>query len=187
VLAAGAWSDEIAASFGLRLPIRARALQMILTTPAPLDTLRPVLGAVGRKLSLKQLPDGAFLVGGGWLGDLLPNRHSYKLDPEQVQGNMQAARDLFAPVAEQRVARAWCGLEAFSFDGIPFIGAIPDLDGVILACGFSGHGFALAPAIGRCVADMLAGQAVPALAGLSPARMATFDPAQVEAFIANRK
>ena len=187
VLAAGAWSDEIAASFGLRLPIRARALQMILTTPAPPDTLRPVLGAVGRKLSLKQLPDGAFLVGGGWLGDLLPNRHSYKLDPEQVQGNMQAARDLFAPVAEQRIARAWCGVEAFSFDGIPFIGAIPDLEGIILACGFSGHGFALAPAIGRAVADMLAGQAVPALDGLSPARMTTFDPAQVEAFIADRK
>src|SRR5439155_13656801 len=31
VLAAGAWSDDIAASIGLRLPIRTRALQMILS------------------------------------------------------------------------------------------------------------------------------------------------------------
>ena len=187
VLAAGAWSDELAASLGLRLPIRTHALQMILTTPAPPDMLRPVLGAVGRKLSLKQLADGAFLVGGGWLGDLMPNRHSYKLVPEQVQGNMQTARDLFPAVAGQRIARAWCGLEAFSLDSTPFIGAVPGLNGIILACGFSGHGFALAPAVGRAVADLLAGQAVPELDSLSPARMASFDPAQVEAYIANRK
>jgi sarcosine oxidase, subunit beta len=187
VLAAGAWSDEIAASLDLLLPIRTRALQMVRTTPAPLDTLRPVLSAVGRKLSLKQLVDGAFLIGGGWLGELMPNRRSYKLDKEQVQGNMQDARELFPAVAEQRVARGWCGLEAFSIDGIPFIGAVPNLDRLILACGFSGHGFALAPAVGRAVADLLAGQPVPELDGLSPARIATFDPTQVEAFIADKK
>lgn len=187
VLAAGAWSDEIAAMLGLRLPIRTRALQMVLTTPAQPDLLQPVLSAVNRKLSLKQLADGAFLIGGGWTGDLMPNRHSYKLDKEQVQGNMQDARDLFPVMADQRIARAWCGLEAFSFDGIPFIGAVPGLDNVILACGFSGHGFALSPAIGRAVSDLLAGQPVPELDGLSPARIATFDPAQVEAFIADKK
>ncbi len=187
VLAAGAWSDEIAAALGLRLPIHTRALQLILTTPAPPDTLRPVLGAVSRKLSLKQLPDGAFLVGGGWLGDLMPNRHSYKLDPEQVQGNMQDARALFPVLGGQAIARACCGLEAHSFDGIPFIGAVPGLDGLILACGFSGHGFAIAPAVGRCAADLLAGRAVPELDGLSPARMANFNPTQVEAFISDEK
>src|SRR5215469_16679076 len=34
VLAAGTWSDELAASIGLLLPIRTQALQMILSTPA---------------------------------------------------------------------------------------------------------------------------------------------------------
>lgn len=187
VLAAGAWSDELAATLGLRLPIRTRALQMVLTTPMQPDLLRPVLSAVNRKLSLKQLADGAFLIGGGWLGDLMPNRHSYKLDKEQVHGNMQDARELFPVMADQRIARAWCGLEAFSFDGIPFIGVVPGLDNVILACGFSGHGFALSPAVGRAVADLLSGQPVPELDGLSPARITTFDPAQVEAFIADKK
>src|SRR5437660_1311345 len=74
VLAAGAWSDELAAGVGLSLPIKTLALQMLLSTPAPTHFLEPVLGALGRALSLKQLPNGAFFVGGGWSGDPSPDR-----------------------------------------------------------------------------------------------------------------
>jgi len=68
VLAAGTWSDELAASAGLQLPIRTRALQMILSTPAQSNELQLVISAVRRVLSLKQLVNGAFLLDGGWLG-----------------------------------------------------------------------------------------------------------------------
>lgn len=87
-------------------------------------------------------------------------------------------------MGKQRIARAWCGLEALSFDDIPFIGPLPGLAGLTLAVGFSGHGFALAPAVGRAVADQINGQPVPALDGLSPRRIASFPADQVEAFIA---
>lgn len=185
-IAAGAWSDEIASSLGLRLPIRARVLQMLLSIPTTPNTLRPVVSAVSRKLSLKQLPEGAFLVGGGWEGKSLHNRRSYRLIPEHVQDNWQAARELLPVVGEQRIASRWCGIEAQSFDGIPFVGAVPGIENVILACGFSGHGFALASAIGRCVADLLAGKAVPELDMLSPARIEMFDQDEVEAFLTSK-
>src|SRR5437588_614071 len=48
VLAAGAWSDQIAASIDLRLPIRTLALQMILSTPAQPHIVQPVLSALSR-------------------------------------------------------------------------------------------------------------------------------------------
>ena len=183
VLAAGAWSDQLAASIGLRLPIRTRALQMILSTPAQPHILQPVLSALGRSLSLKQLPDGAFLLGGGWLGDPTPDRRSYTLRPSSVQGNWTTACELLPKVSQQRIARTWCGLEAQSIDNIPFIGNIPGLDGLTLALGFSGHGFALAPAVGRTVADQLNAKPAPELNDLSPTRIANFDPGHVEAFI----
>ena len=183
VLAAGAWSDQIAASIGLRLPIRALALQMILSTPAQPHILQPVLSALSRSLSLKQLPDGAFLLGGGWPGDPTPDRRSYTLRQASVQGNWAAAWELLPIVGQQRIARTWCGLEAQSIDDIPFIGSIPGLDGLTLALGFSGHGFALAPAVGRTVADQVSGKPAPELNDLSPTRIANFDPGQVEAFI----
>src|SRR5712692_5285614 len=105
VLAAGAWSDDLAASIGLRLPIRTRALQMILSTPGPPNTLQPVLSAVGRTLSLKQLRNGAYMLGGGWPGDLTPDRRSYILRPSSVQGNWANACELLPEVSHQHIDR----------------------------------------------------------------------------------
>jgi sarcosine oxidase, subunit beta len=184
VLAAGAWSDELAATIGLRLPIRTRALQMILSTPAQSNLLQPVISAVGRVLSLKQVANGAFLLGGGWLGDSTPDRRSFIMRSTSIQGNWATARELLPAVGDQRIARSWCGLEAQSIDDIPFIGSMPGLKGLTIAVGFSGHGFALAPAIGRSVAEQINGHSTPELEGLNPTRIAGFQPHTVESFIA---
>jgi sarcosine oxidase, subunit beta len=94
--------------------------------------------------------------------------------PSSIQGNWATASELLPAVGEQRIARSWCGLEALSSDDIPLVGVIPGLDGLTLAVGFSGHGFALAPAVGRSVADQIEGRPTPELDGLSPNRMINF-------------
>ena len=170
VLAAGAWSDELATTCGLHLPIRTVALQMVLSTPASTSTNMPVMSAVNRMLSLKQRPDGSFLLGGGWLGDIAADRRSYHLRSQNVDGNWQTACAILPAVGKQQIARAWCGLEAESIDDIPFVGPIAGLNGLLLAVGFSGHGFAISPAIGQNVAHLLLSKSAPALAGLSPDR-----------------
>jgi sarcosine oxidase subunit beta len=185
VLAAGAWSDMLAATIGLRLPIRTRAYQMLRSTAAPPEVLRPVVSALGRVLSLKQLPDGAFLLGGGWPGDPTADRRGFTLRQESVDGNWAEACAILPAVGQQRLNRAWCGLEAESIDEIPFVGQVPGLDGLVVAVGFSGHGFAIAPAVGRAVADQVAGRVAPALEGLHPDRISRFDPAQIEQFVAD--
>lgn len=182
VLAAGAWSDEIAAGIGLRIPIQTRALQMLLSTPGP-AVLKPVIGSVGRALSLKQLPSGEFFLGGGWLGDATPDRSGYTMRPESERGNWAAAIGLLPAVGQQRVARKWCGLEARAIDDVPFIGRVPGIDGLTLAVGFSGHGFAISPAVGRAVADLVAGKPTPELGGLSPARIAHWSTEEIERFV----
>ena len=171
VLAAGAWSDELALTAGLRLPIRTAALQMLLSTPAQPGILRPVIGAISRHLSLKQLDDGAFFIGGGWPGDVSPDRRSYTMRPDSIAGNWSTARELLPALARQRIARSWCGLEAQSIDDIPFIGFAPGIDGLTLALGFSGHGFALSPAVGRAIANLITGQPTIELEGLNPVRI----------------
>ena len=183
ILAAGAWSDELATTVGLRLPIRTRALQMILSTPTHTYQLKPVISAVSRALSLKQVANGGFLLGGGWLGDPSHDRRSFIMRSTSIQGNWATARALLPAVGGQRIAHSWCGLEAQSIDDIPFIGQIPGLSGFTLAVGFSGHGFALAPAIGRCVADQINGLSTPELEELNPSRIATFSSESIEAFI----
>jgi sarcosine oxidase subunit beta len=174
VLAAGAWSNDVAQSVGLRLPVRTVALQMVLSTPAERQALQPVVSAVSRALSLKQLNDGSFLLGGGWPGDVAADGRSYRLRQESIEGNWKTACEVLPAVGQQAIARAWCGLEAESIDDLPFIGPIDGLDGLTVAVGFSGHGFALAPAVGRVVAEQLAGGAAPELEGLEAGRMKGF-------------
>src|SRR5207244_11209361 len=77
IVAAGAWTATLLAPVGVGLPIETRPLQMLLTAPAP-ASLGPVLGAFDHKLSLKQLDDGAYLIGGGWparVADHAANRY----------------------------------------------------------------------------------------------------------------
>jgi sarcosine oxidase subunit beta len=43
-------------------------------------------------------------------------------------------------------------------DRQPILGPLPGYDGLHVAAGFSGHGFMIAPAVGRIVADGVAGE-----------------------------
>ncbi|MBV9580028.1 MAG: FAD-binding oxidoreductase, partial [Chloroflexi bacterium] len=94
----------------------------------------------------------------------------------------RVATDIVPAVAAQRVDQRWGGLEAQSFDGVPFIGPLPGLSGAFVAVGFSGHGFQLSPAVGRALADLVGGASVPELAPFATGRLQALDSAAVEAF-----
>jgi glycine/D-amino acid oxidase-like deaminating enzyme len=152
VLEAGAWSRELAQSVGIQLPVRICVLQALLSTPAPPGILQPVLSAIGRALSVKQIPGGALLLGGGWPGDPTPDGRSYTLREESKSGNWATGCEVFPLIRNQRCVDAWGGLQAQSMDDLPFIGSYSEIDGLTLALG-SWYGFALAPAIGNSVAN----------------------------------
>ena len=158
IVTAGAWSAMLLAGVGVTLPIETRPLQMLLTAPAA-PALRPVLGAFDRRLSLKQLDDGAYLIGGGWparVTDHAANR--YEMVEESVRASLEVARAVFPPVGACRLARSWAGLEAFTPDDLPILGPVPGISGLLVAAGFSGHGFALSPMIGDILARLTLGQ-----------------------------
>ncbi len=77
---------------------------------------------------------------------------------------------------------AWGGLQAQSIDDLPLIGSVPTVEGLSLACA-SWYGFALSPAIGRSLADHLAGLPAPELDQLSPDRIMHLDPTRAAAFL----
>jgi sarcosine oxidase subunit beta len=158
VVAAGVWTAGLLAPLGVRLPIETRALQMLLTEPAP-AALDPVIGAFGRTLSLKQLETGAYLIGGGWPADIEDHASNvWTLRDDSVQASLAVAREVHPPTGRSALARGWAGLEAFMPDDLPVLGPVPSVDGVFVAAGFSGHGFALAPAVGDVLARLALGQ-----------------------------
>jgi sarcosine oxidase subunit beta len=61
-------------------------------------------------------------------------------------------------LADASISHAWAGLYEMSPDANPIIGAVPDVPGLFLINGFSGHGFQHSPAAGRILADFVVGR-----------------------------
>jgi sarcosine oxidase subunit beta len=121
-------------------------------------TLAPVLGAFDRKLSLKQLADGAYLIGGGWPARI-PDEAANRWDvlDDSVRASREIAGAVYPATSAVPLARSWAGLEAFTPDGVPLIGPVPGIEGLLVPAGFCGHGFALSPAVGDVLARLALG------------------------------
>ena len=77
-------------------------------------------------------------------------------DAGQIALTLERARGLFPDLGACPVTAAWAGYIDSTPDGVPAIGetAIP---GLILAAGFSGHGFGIGPGAGHLIADLVTG------------------------------
>ena len=157
IVAAGAWTPTLLERVGVRMPITTRPLQMLLTEAAPMS-LAPVVSAFGRRLSLKQLDDGAYLIGGGWPAHVRDEAaNGWELQDDSVRSSLEVAGEVYPPVADCKLARGWAGLEGFMPDDLPVLGPVPGLSGLLVAAGFSGHGFALSPLVGDILARLALG------------------------------
>ena len=169
VIAAGSWSPSLAGQLGVDLPVRVEALQMLRSDPGE-PVLGPTVGSESRPISFKQLPSGAFYIGGGWPADVDVAGHTCEVREASVRGSWATACELFPVLRERRIDDRLCGLEGVSIDGVPIIGPLPGAGAVYVAAGFSGHGFQISPAVGEAVAQDLLGRSPSALAGLRPSR-----------------
>jgi sarcosine oxidase subunit beta len=156
ILAAGAWSAGLCETAGFTIPVHTRAPQMMLTTRMP-HALDPVVGCVGRQLSLKQLRYGQYLIGGGWPATVYQDveRPIGRNQHNSIAGSAKASTSVWPVLRETHVVRVWAGLEAEAADFVPVLGRSP-VDGLLIATGFSGHGFALAPYVGVLLAELAA-------------------------------
>jgi len=152
ILSAGYWSRSIAAAVGIDLPFQFFPLQMMVTARRP-PVLDQVLGWVGHGISLKQVPGGGFVIGGGWPGHGDPENYQTHLMPGSMAKSARTVVDLFPSLASVPIVRGWVGIEAFCEDELQIIGPVSSPDGLFLATGFSGHGFATGPGVGALIAE----------------------------------
>lgn len=168
---AGAWLPEVAQLFGEELPLGTKASMMIVTERVARMRL-PVVGVVGRPLSFKQTRQGTLLLGGGLQGsyDLAAERAEVRV--ERLAEAARTALDIFPMLGKVNIVRTWAGLEGATPDHLPVIGPSARIPGLWHVGGFTGHGFALVPVVGRIIADLVVGERPEFdLGAFSPARL----------------
>ncbi|MCP3731472.1 FAD-binding oxidoreductase [Sphingomonas sp. MG17] len=78
-------------------------------------------------------------------------------DPKTVRLTLDRAGKLIPALASVPMVASWAGFVDSTPDGVPVISEIAEVPGLILAAGFSGHGFGIGPGAGHLVADIATG------------------------------
>jgi sarcosine oxidase subunit beta len=154
VVACGWQSTEVARAFGVELPIRPLCRQLVEVGPIEgLPATLPMVVEEGTGFHFRRR--GAFLRL-AWREPAPRWTSAAEVDEALVPAWLERLAYRYPPAAAAPVASAWAGLYDMTPDAHPIIGRIAD--GVVVAAGFSGHGFMQSPAVGRAVAQLVLGE-----------------------------
>ena len=176
VLAAGIFGNELLQPLGLQVPLEVPMVTVLRSVPG--DTvLEQVIGVANADCAGRQEADGRWRVTSG----LLPWHGAMAAAPRPAVaptvGSVRKTVDSFAAVvpafADARIDAIWAGLIDLTPDALPVIDAPAQMEGLVIAMGFSGHGFCLGPVTGRILAALTQGRS-PEL-DIAPFRLARFE------------
>ncbi len=160
VNAAGPWAGRLAASAGIELALRTvREQDTVWEIPAgrPLPTVSVSNGA--EAIYLRPLGGRRFVIGRGFpkgYFDVDPANYKLTADEDFIADIQDRAERRFPAFAGMRLVDSYAALYDVTPDWNPFVGPRAGLAGYADACGGSGHGFKIAPALGRELAEWIA-------------------------------
>jgi sarcosine oxidase subunit beta len=152
LVAAGTDTPALLRSLGVDLPIEPECRWLFFSDPIRERLVEALVVSQERRFAAKQLGDGRVLASdlsavGGSEQDAAHWRSA-------VRGSI---RELLPVLEYVDFTVLVPGVYDVTPDRQPVLGGVPGHEGLWLAAGFSGHGFMLAPAVGRMLADALAG------------------------------
>ncbi len=154
VNAAGIGGRKIANLVGLDYPMKPVFSEALITEPYP--PLFPQMIGHARGLFYgRQTVHGPFFWGGFVGTENFIYRDGKPLFNFIGPAISRQVLDYFPILKNVQVIRVWSGLIDQVSDGIPILGFTGEVPGFVFCAGFSGHGFGLAPAIGRLIADLI--------------------------------
>lgn len=152
VLAAGAWTKELAAQVGVHIPLeggKGYHLEMAVD-----QARQPRLPVFLEEARVTATPlDGRLRL----TGTLELSGLDLRIDPIRLEAIGRAARRALRLSPQARPVRIWRGLRPCAPDGLPIVGRADGIANLYLATGHAMLGIALAPVTGEVVADLVTG------------------------------
>jgi sarcosine oxidase subunit beta len=158
LIAAGAWGNELSAQFGEPVPIVSRGPTLSVTEPLPYR-IKPAVGVStpidAETVYFRQILRGNVIIGGSTRGPAYTDTCRAYVRPENTLSQLQQIRRLAPALARLNVIRVWSGVEGYTPDGQPVMGASERVSGLYYAFGFSGAGFQIGPGVGVTLAELI--------------------------------
>jgi sarcosine oxidase subunit beta len=154
VNAAGVAGRKISNLVGLDIPMRPVFSEALITEPYP--PLFPQMFGHAKGLFYgRQTLHGPFFWGGFVGTEQYIHREGKPLFSYIGPSISRSVIEYFPVLKDLHVLRMWSGLIAAMSDGLPVLGLTEEVPGFIFCTGFSGHGFGLAPIIGRLMSELI--------------------------------
>jgi sarcosine oxidase subunit beta len=176
------WAQELAQWTGIQVPLTPeRHKVMALQGPEAYTYAMPVykdLGSAGM-LYCRSYGGQQMLVSEGTAGEALsgPDNTQGDVSMDDVMHVGEQVAERFPSFAEAGLASSWTGVYDVTPDWNPVLGAVPNVPGLVVGFGFSGHGFKLSPAVGRVLAQQALG--LPTDVPLAPYALERFRTGQL--------
>ncbi|MBE7194568.1 FAD-binding oxidoreductase [Gordonia polyisoprenivorans] len=157
VVATGAWTRPFLAAHGIDVPIEVHREQIVMIHPGMELGKVPVFSDL---VSLQYVrPDvrGEILFGNSDLAELEiadPDNYLNRADEAFLDLTVDKVGTRFPQFTDAAITSSYAGCYDVTPDWNPIISTGP-LEGLVIAAGFSGHGFKISPAVGRLVADLV--------------------------------
>lgn len=161
VLATGPWTNRLTNPLGIDIPIEALRVQVAVLVRPGILPANGIMASVDTVVGVFYRDWGPYRtmvgIGGGEAHDIV-NPDDW--DPRPELGFPEAAAERLGhripAMRNAATVSGHAGLYDMTPDGHPIIGAAPGIEGLFLATGFSGAGFKKGPAVGLCLAELIA-------------------------------
>jgi sarcosine oxidase subunit beta len=164
VSAQNIWATDIERWTGIASPVKAeRHAVLALEGPEAYTFKMPVykdLGSPGM-LYCRSYGGNQMLVSEGIVGETLalPDNEQGDISMDYMVEVGEQVAERFPSFETAGVASSWTGVYDVTPDWNPVLGRLPDVPGLVVGYGFSGHGFKLSPAVGLVLAQSALGLA----------------------------
>jgi len=153
VNAAGAWSPNVAKMLGVELPNLPHRHEICSTEPLK-PWLKPLVADLSDGLYFSQSTRGEIVggIGNDYVSPGLDSRSSHGFLGKYARSLVRTCPVL----ARVKVLRQWAGCYDLTPDANPILGPVDDVEHFYQTSGFMGHGFMMAPVVGKHLALIVA-------------------------------
>ena len=155
VVAAGYDSRKLVETVGIDIPMSKAMIEGLVTEAEP-HMFDQMLGTAEADFYGHQTKHGSFVFGGTSGFEAVNKDNGTPIcNSRTASCECRGIMKYFPALADAKIVRTWSGWVDQVKDGVPVLGNVSEVPGLVLAAGFCGHGFGIAPGAAYNLAELI--------------------------------